>query len=679
MTIQLGGVTIPGGMLYVGTGLPAASGGGVEPALINPALRIVDPAPDRAGQLMGYWPSFEQIRPASRAAYLEWLAGGRRDPSFGIGYVFLFFYGLERRVIFDGQSDPRVAEELPSIIQEVEALLEVYGRNGSFSGYAGGFLELCRWRADADAQRDRAPGLFGWEIPFSLRVALARCAAEQKPLSADLAFAWVFNGQDAPRRTPATRCTSELRELFRLRYAQTYDEGCKLRTGRSALRFTYRPATASIGGTVDVSIKGLADATQHGREELKSLAERCIEDLDPYSRWLGRKKDDQPLLPGLALLPADLLRAHDARELADLRSWLQALPTANGPAVVPTAELFARWPDAADGKVTRTEATALAQFLEKLGFCLEPDVRFLGMVPNPDTSIVVFRHHPDAPSTPSKEYAAASTALWFAASIAAADGMDEAETRFLTDHVGNVLGLTEGERARLAAHLLWLFHEPRVSSQLKRLAESLPPDRKADLAQMLIVVAGADGRVSKKEITLLTRIYGMLGLDEKLVYSHLHGLGSDAYAVGEPVTVRSADPSVGVGFAIPKPPEVKKDAGFQLDMSRVQARVQESAAISAVLADIFKGDEESPPPPVAPTTDPVGSLDAPHSELVRRLREAPSWPRAEWNQLCASLGLLPDAAVDTLNEAALDTCGDVLLTGEDPLDVESAILEELLA
>ncbi|MFZ5481117.1 MAG: TerB N-terminal domain-containing protein [Myxococcota bacterium] len=680
MSIQLGGTTIPGGMLYVGTGLPAVSGGGTEPALINPALRIVDGQPDRGGELMSFWPSFEQIKPASRAAFLEWLAGGRRDPAYGIGYVFLYFYGLERRVLYDGQTDPRVAEELPAVIREVEALLGVYGHNGSFAGYAGGFLELCRWRSEPNAQRDRQHSLFGWEAPFSLRVALARCAADQSPLPADLAFAWVFNGQDAPRRTPATRCTSELRELFRLRYAQAFGEGRKLRPGRSALRFSYRPASGSISGTVQVSVKGLTEATQRGRAELTSLAERCMEDLDPYSRWLGRRKDGQPLLPGLALLPADLLRAHDARELADLRSWLQSFPTANGPAIVPTPELFARWPDAADGKITRTEATSLAQFLEKLDLCMEPDVRFLGMVPNPEASVVLFRRRSDAPSTPSKEYTAASTMLWFTAAVAAADGVDEAERRLLTDHVGNVLGLSEAERVRLAAHLLWLLHEPRTSSQLKRLAESLPADRKADLAQLLVFVAGADGRVSKKEIALLTRIYGMLGLDEKLVYSHLHGLGSDASAVGEPVTVRPADAAPSPGFSIPKPPAPpQKEAGFQLDMSRVQARMQESAAISAVLADIFRGEEEAAPPPPAPTSDPVGGLDAAHSELVRRLRDATTCPRAEWNQLCASLGLLPEGAVDTLNEAALDACGDVLLSGEDPLDVESAILQELLA
>jgi hypothetical protein len=53
---------------------------------------------------MGYWPLYSGIDPASRAAYLHWLTGGRKAPEAYIGYVFLFFYGIERRVLVDAQA-----------------------------------------------------------------------------------------------------------------------------------------------------------------------------------------------------------------------------------------------------------------------------------------------------------------------------------------------------------------------------------------------------------------------------------------------------------------------------------------------------------------------------------------------------------------------------------------------
>lgn len=682
--VTVAGYVLRDGMLYVGEPIRAVGREGVEPALINPKLGVNRSNPARAGEGMSYWPSYSEIGPRNRAAYLEWLAAGRRSPDAYIGYVFLFFYGLERRVLIDSADDPRVANELPEIVRELEDLLKVYGHNGSFASYGGGFLELCRWKADPTAEvRDESP-LFGWEVPFTLRVAIARCASEGRPLPADLAFAWVMNGPETNRRTPAMRCTSELRQLFRLRYARAFGEGRELRKGRSWLKLEYRPATASIGTGVEATVKGLKDATREGPPaEVKNLLEQCVEDLDPYSRWLGRRKADQPLLPGLMLLPADLLGAHDARELADLRSWLTTFPTADGPVVIDAAELFARWPDAADGKVTKAESTALAVFLEKLGFGIEPDVRFLGTPPTQTGSVVLFRNSEGAHSTVSREYAAASTLLHFASAVAAADGVDPSETRFLTDHVGNVVGLADGERARLAAHLLWLLREPRAASQLKKLAVSIPDARREELAQFLVCVAGADGTVTKKEIALLGRIYASFGLDDKMVYSHLHGLGSDSSVVGEPVTVKPAEPLPSSNFAIPKRPEAGSAPSpgpkFQLDMARVQARLNESAAISAVLADIFRDQEEAPPAPIAViTADPVASLDGPHSSLVRRLAEAPTWTRADWNLLCASFGLLPDGAIDTVNEAALDACGEALLSGDDPIDVDSNVLGELI-
>ena len=49
---------------------------------------------------MTYWPSYSEISSAARTAYVDWLASGRR-PGAHIGYVFLFFYGIERRVLVD--------------------------------------------------------------------------------------------------------------------------------------------------------------------------------------------------------------------------------------------------------------------------------------------------------------------------------------------------------------------------------------------------------------------------------------------------------------------------------------------------------------------------------------------------------------------------------------------------
>ncbi len=103
--VTVAGHTIGGGMVYVGAQHPSAPGG--SPCFIDPALDVARSDPDTAGSGMPYWPSYARIPPRCRLAYLGWLASGRSDPAVGIGYVFLFFYGLERRLFVTGTDRQR--------------------------------------------------------------------------------------------------------------------------------------------------------------------------------------------------------------------------------------------------------------------------------------------------------------------------------------------------------------------------------------------------------------------------------------------------------------------------------------------------------------------------------------------------------------------------------------------
>ena len=47
---------------------------------------------------------------STESLLIEWLNGGRSDPNAPLGFVFLFFYGLEYRLLKDG-----VHEDAPAI------------------------------------------------------------------------------------------------------------------------------------------------------------------------------------------------------------------------------------------------------------------------------------------------------------------------------------------------------------------------------------------------------------------------------------------------------------------------------------------------------------------------------------------------------------------------------------
>jgi hypothetical protein len=144
---EIAGYTISKGMVYVGEYLQSAGGySDPDPALINPRLKVDRMQPNLAGDGMTYWPSYSGIDPASRAAYLDWLSGDRSDPNTYIGYVFLYFYGLERRALADAINSGAAQSETDAIWGEVNRLLTIYRGNNSFRNYACELMEVLSLR-----------------------------------------------------------------------------------------------------------------------------------------------------------------------------------------------------------------------------------------------------------------------------------------------------------------------------------------------------------------------------------------------------------------------------------------------------------------------------------------------------------------------------------------------------
>ena len=48
-------------------------------------------------------------------------------------------------------------------------------------------------------------------------------------------------------------------------------------------------------------------------------------------------------------------------------------------------------------------------------------------------------------------------------------------------------------------------------------------------------------------------------------------------------------------------------------------------------------------------------------------------------ELAASLGLLPDGALDTINDAAFEVCDGLICDGDDPISVDAELAKEMLS
>ncbi len=685
--VEIGSHTVKGGLIYVGTNLPSVSEWlGTEPALIDPSLARDIRNPDHGGAGMAYWPAYESIHPRCRSAYLAWLEGGRSDPGAYIGYVFLYFYGLERRALHDAANRSAADRELPQIETEVQRLLSVYGQNRSFRGYALQFLEILRLRAgDWQPESEPPQGLVHNELSLAFRLAVGQMATAGSPLPAKWALAWARCDGNINLRTPAYRCEEEFNKIFQICYFEKHGEGLRLKKCKRKILARYRPASPSFRGSITVETPYPEVTNLVGpRRKIQQVALACCDALDAYSRWLGRNKNGRGSLLAAALMPPELLASHAPEEFSSLRSLLQQSVGDRPAALLPAVEVLGCWFGTGENtKLTKSQAVQAAHLLGRAGFGFEPDVRFCGQKPESAGQVVVFPLAGDEGVCPSLEYLAAVVLLHLAVMVSAADGeVGLDEQQHLRDHLAGGLELQQAEIRRLGAYLEWLLLYPPGSLGGKKRIEHLAPQQRATIGELSVAVACADGRVDPDEIKMLTKIFRFLGLDPGTVHEWLHSYQTSG-DIG-PVLVTSGNRQCHPGHPLPTPLDGTAPGGavVRLDPALVAAKLRESEKAAVTLAGIFDDEDQETPAIPLPSTGPAGGtvegLDGAHSALFRRLAKRASWPRSDYEDLADELGLLPDGAIDLLNDIAFELCDEPFIEGDNPLEINELVALEIL-
>jgi tellurite resistance protein len=315
----------------------------------------------------------------------------------------------------------------------------------------------------------------------------------------------------------------------------------------------------------------------------------------------------------------------------------------------------------------------LAQLLSKFNIGMEPDVRFGSPKPSADQKIVLFKLPNAAPNAPTHAYSVATAILQLAGAVAAADEkIAEEEERHLEIQLENWLHLGSEEKTRLRAFTRWILSVPASFTGMKNKIALFSEKQCEVVGKFLVGVAQADGFIDPLEIKILTKIYKLLGLDAQELYSHAHA------AAFAPVTIEpgASHPKV---FSLPSAPQEKTSGPVDLDMDSIRVKLAETAAVTALLSDIFADDETQPVKPAAPPDHSAGiaGLDEGFAVFLQALVEKISWTREELEALAAQKGLLLDGALDSINDAAIEAYGSPLFEGDNPMEINPSIAKEM--
>ena len=668
------------GLVYVGQD----ERGRAWRSTIDPDLKAAPASEATSFVDLSHWPSYSDMTPRQRGAYLDWLAGGCVE-CVDIGLVFVYFYGLERRAMSE-----QAKQDHPIIADEVRRLLGIFGENNSFKNYAGRLLDAIEGMSSIDSKSvpfapayDRPPT--GWEFPLDVRCAIGRKLETTDRLDGPWMLAWYLAHPEKGLRTPGHRAFDLFSKLFLLRFDKAYPNGLKISRPKTKIALTYRPASNDFLAEINADIADVVNLTKPVNAAEK-IVEACETELDAYSRFLGRNPNATATARALALLPDQLRNAVSSNAVDAFRSWLDS-KTSGKFGAVNVGALCDRL-DVPQGKGARVPKGSMRQLAETLnafsyGMSPEPDIS--GYSAKPDEPVIIFKR--DAPPVGDfgTAYALAMTNATLAVSVAVADGTvssDEIGTISLS--ISSNPNLTRDERIQLTAFVLWLTQVPPPAAKLKAALKNLDAPQRELLADNAIAVAAAGGDIDPDEVKILERVFDQLGLPKTEVYTRIHGAVGPTRSDGlTPVrALRMVDEQ-----AVPLPPKVP---GHQpLDASAVDRIRRETESVSSVLADVFATeDPDEQPAGVALPTETISSssgpqlhagLDKRHASLLAMMLDRPEWSAADYKDLCSQFGLYPAGATETLNEWSFDLVDEPVIEDGTKISVNVEVLNELEA
>lgn len=674
VSVNVKGITVRGGFFYFGHDLKSLDGYSAETSLVDPSLPIMDVPMTYEDESLGYWPSYSSISSGCRGAYLKWLSSDRSNPNVPLGYVFIYLYGLERRVVVDnpesdikGKVSSYDLPELCLIFYEVKRLRSIYGSSNSFYRYSTRLLELISIFALAQGKE------LELEIEDSVnshlfRFKVALEVGKERPLPSSLAFDWINNHPEYRLKTPARRCFDLFKQLFVIKYQQQFGEGLKISPNKTMLKIIPHLSSGSLRAVQSLKFD-LPDAgiLTGPFKKFIAIAEDCNQELEAYSRYLAKVGTSSDDIVGLLMLPDELFAQLKLDSLTRFKAWLAEQSTQQ-----PNIQINALWLQLgleAPTKFNKNETDFLTRLMDKIGFGFAPDPRLHHSKLQADSLISVYTI--DTPElrlkNASKAFDELLLLLKLGAIISCADGhASDDEKEYLLQLLRKDSVITGSERKSLEAFVHWQLATPPSLSLVKAKLDTIKQSEKAGICNILASLVLADGKVEPKEIKQLEGIYAALGLDKTTVSSDIHRV-----ATAKPTrSAQSTDASK-----------------VRLDDAILKIHENETKDVQAMLHAIFTDDE--PEAASVGMAEPEGAeqdvaevevmqtLAKQYQPLLQTLLQQHEWSRKDFKSLCDANNLMVNDVVEVINDWAYDVVGAPLIEEDYDFKVDAEIAEEI--
>lgn len=661
-----------------------------DASCIQANLPVGKPAFEERGSL-GYWPEYSHMSPNQRANYLNWLANGKKD-LLDIGYVFVYFYGLERHALID-------KADIPQIIEEVNRLLNIYTFSNSFNGYANHFITFINAQLyfntkNGDIIKTFINKSMRYGDNLGLSLALAWIYDNNQVLPADLAFEVAKNDIRSPRSVIVNRVQDHFKTLFAHKYNQLFGDGMKLKIAARERVIEYGPASPTLLHYRSTSKKiqsfRIQDVLgiQSQFNPLVQIWTECIEELRPLNRKVikGTKAGTREVYHAL---PEALKAESDHPDKEKWDKVVAEYAKDNGISLLPISKLATIQSFDPRPKLTFKQSEDLAFTANEIGFLLIPDIRITCRTYGWNEIISLIRTI-DKPSLPKSEsYQSASIMLELGFAIASADGkIDNDEINFIVQTLESQFTLDPVDARCLMAYREVLISQPPSLSRItKKLSTALNNTQKEIIGKFLIGVASADGIIDKKEINLIQKTYTALGLDSNKVETII-----DSIIGSQPVKIQQGRSNKGETI-----PECfsQEHTPIIINNTTLKQILADTAEVSQILGkalcdiemvtiDEIKPIKHTPSHLKSSNSDLnikiskefLGNLDNRYHIALADLIQRETWSNDEIDNLARKYGLMPSNLIDSINTWADEFLGDFLIEEGQPYKINTRLLED---
>ena len=160
-----------------------------------------------------------------------------------------------------------------------------------------------------------------------------------------------------------------------------------------------------------------------------------------------------------------------------------------------------------------SDLTNFSVFINDAGYGLEPDFRFRKFKASFTDTIVIFRTE-YIPIRLSIEYKAASLSIRLASIFAVYDGtVSPHEINELHNYIDSLILLKDYEKQRLKASVYVYFSEKIDHNLLSYIVNRISLGNKRKIIDLVLAIITADQVVHPREISLLRRLYEILGYE----------------------------------------------------------------------------------------------------------------------------------------------------------------------